>query len=166
MDHLEMVEKLREKANVTYEEAKNALEASDYDILDALVLLESQGKVNKEEGAHFSTEEKKAEASNTKHQKSHNFGQTLKKIIDQGNNNFFVAKHNEDELFRLPLTAFIIILCFLFYPLLIGAIIALFFSVRFSFVGPLFNKPTVNNVMDKAADVAENIKQKVEEKTP
>ena len=45
MDHFEMVEKLRTKANVTYEEAKAALEASDWDILDALVLLESEGKV-------------------------------------------------------------------------------------------------------------------------
>ena len=39
MDHFEMVEKLRAKANVSYEEAKAALEASDWDILDALVLL-------------------------------------------------------------------------------------------------------------------------------
>jgi hypothetical protein len=45
MDHFEMVEKLREKANVSYEEAKAALEAADWNLLDALVLLENQGKV-------------------------------------------------------------------------------------------------------------------------
>ena len=42
MDHYEMVENLRTKANVTYEEAKAALEASDWDMLDALVLLEAK----------------------------------------------------------------------------------------------------------------------------
>ena len=59
MDHYEMVEILRNKANVTYEEAKAALEASDWDMLDALVLLESEGKVN---GApEYTTKEKAAE---------------------------------------------------------------------------------------------------------
>ena len=55
MEHLEKVEKLREKANVSYEEAKAALESCDWDILDALVKLESEGKVNIENTADFST---------------------------------------------------------------------------------------------------------------
>lgn len=44
MDHYEMVEKLREKADVTYEEAKNALELTDWDLLDAMLLLERRGQ--------------------------------------------------------------------------------------------------------------------------
>ena len=32
MDNFEKVEKLKERANVTYEEAKQALEACDWDI--------------------------------------------------------------------------------------------------------------------------------------
>ena len=40
MTNYEMVELLRQKANVSYEEAKAALEASDWDLLDAIVLLE------------------------------------------------------------------------------------------------------------------------------
>jgi len=40
-----MVETLREKANVSYEEAKAALEASNWDLLDAIVLLEGEGKI-------------------------------------------------------------------------------------------------------------------------
>ena len=40
MDHLEMVEKLRAKANVSYEEARDALEACDWDLLDALLMLQ------------------------------------------------------------------------------------------------------------------------------
>ena len=45
MEQLEKVEKLRERANVSYEEAKEALEASDWDLLDAMVYLEKKGKV-------------------------------------------------------------------------------------------------------------------------
>ena len=36
MEMLDQIERLREKANVTYEEAKNALEAANGDLLDAL----------------------------------------------------------------------------------------------------------------------------------
>ena len=36
MERLEKVEKIREKTGVSYEEAKNALEACEYDVLDAL----------------------------------------------------------------------------------------------------------------------------------
>ena len=44
MERMEMVEKLRLKAQVSYEEAKLALENSDWDLLDALVYLEKEGK--------------------------------------------------------------------------------------------------------------------------
>ena len=45
MTNLEKVEKLRKKADITYEEAKAALESCDWDILDAIVKLEAEGKV-------------------------------------------------------------------------------------------------------------------------
>ena len=45
MDNLEKVEKLREKTGVSYEEAKAALEATNYDVLDAIIYLEKNGKV-------------------------------------------------------------------------------------------------------------------------
>ena len=45
MDNLEKVEKLREKTGVSYEEAKEALEANNYDVLDAIIYLEKKGKV-------------------------------------------------------------------------------------------------------------------------
>ena len=44
MDTFEKVEKLREKANVTFEEAKAALDEANGDLLDAMILLEKQGK--------------------------------------------------------------------------------------------------------------------------
>ena len=37
MDNLEKVEKLREKTGVSYEEVKEALEANNYDVLDAII---------------------------------------------------------------------------------------------------------------------------------
>ena len=48
MEHFEMVEKLRQKANISYVGAKNALEQNDWDLLDALVYLEGQNRVHQE----------------------------------------------------------------------------------------------------------------------
>lgn len=42
MTRLEMVEKIREKTGVTYEEAREALEKANWDMLDAIVSLEKE----------------------------------------------------------------------------------------------------------------------------
>ena len=57
MDQLEKVEKIREKTGVTYEEAKAALDAAGGDVLDALVYLESQGKIKEPEVSVYTTKE-------------------------------------------------------------------------------------------------------------
>ena len=54
MDNFEKVEKIREKTGVSYEEAKAALEANNYDLLDAVIYLEKQGKTNSS-SANYST---------------------------------------------------------------------------------------------------------------
>lgn len=43
---LDQVEKLRERANVSYEDAKEALEVTEGDLLEAVIFLERQGKIN------------------------------------------------------------------------------------------------------------------------
>ncbi len=162
MEHIEMVEKLRQKANVTYEEAKNALEASDWDILDALVLLESEGKVRQSSNASYSTEEKAAPKA--EYQRSRNasegfkkFFAVLGKIIEKGNKNNFVISYKNEEKIALPLTAFVPILCFTFPWWVFLGIAGLFIGIKYSFRGPDFGS-RINDVMDKASDAAQSIK--------
>ena len=167
MDHFEMVEKLREKANVSYEEAKAALEACDWDILDALVLLESEGKVSEKNGASYSTEEKSDTPQEDRNKKNARItGAKIKEFVSslfkKGSENSFVVKRKGEELLRLPLIALILLLVFLFRLMLILLLIGLFCGIRYSFEGPLFNKTTVNHVMDKAADKADEIKHDVQ----
>lgn len=61
MEQLEKVEKLREKTGVTYEEAKAALEACEWDLLDAIVYLESQGKIKDAGMASYTTKSESSE---------------------------------------------------------------------------------------------------------
>ena len=44
--NFETVEELVRRAHVTYAEAKDALETCDWDITEAIILLEKQGKLN------------------------------------------------------------------------------------------------------------------------
>ena len=52
---LERVERLREKADVSYAQAKEALEYSGGDLLDALIYLEEEGAIPRPEGGCYST---------------------------------------------------------------------------------------------------------------
>ena len=47
---VEMVERLREKAPVSYAQAKEALEYSEGNLLDALIYLEEKGAIPQAEG--------------------------------------------------------------------------------------------------------------------
>jgi len=52
---LEQVEKLRERADVSYEDAKSALEITQGDLLEAVIYLEKQGKIEGPEMNSYNT---------------------------------------------------------------------------------------------------------------
>ena len=154
MDHYEMVENLRTKANVTYEEAKAALEASDWDMLDALVLLESEGKVN---GApEFTTKEKTDDARQTIRNGKGSLsklGAWIRKMITLGNQNQFVISRKGSELVAMPLTV-MALLTVLVWPFSLIVLFAGFFlGTRYAFRGPDINA-TVSDFVNKAQNKA------------
>ena len=163
MDHFEMVEKLRAKANVSYEEAKAALEASDWDILDALVLLESEGKVKDSEPAkEYTTQEKKEEAWSTKFADAGKGGFAdglekmwawIKQAFQKGNHNQFVINRRNDELIAMPITVMaILMICFWPFSMIV-LFVGLFLGCRYNFRGPDVGG-RVNSMMDKAQEKA------------
>ena len=164
MDHYEMVEKLRAKANVSYEEAKSALEASDWDMLDALVLLESEGKVkDAEKTPEFTTQEKKIEKApvNESNVKDglHRLWELIKKLFQNGNANQFVITRNGQEMLSMPVTVLVLLVLVLWPASMLVLFIALFFGARYSFRGPDISgkvNDTVNSAMDKAAAVIQS----------
>ena len=162
MVHFELVEKLRAKANVSYEEAKAALEKSDWDMLDALVLLESEGKVkDAPEAKEYTTQEKKEYSWNTGNgEVKVTFSSALSKLWDwirklfqKGNANQFVITRKGDELIAMPITVLaLLLICFWPFSLII-LFVGLFLGARYSFRGPDINT-NVNAFMNKAQDKA------------
>ncbi|OQB15999.1 MAG: Elongation factor Ts, mitochondrial [Firmicutes bacterium ADurb.Bin193] len=174
MATIEQVEKLREKANVTYDEAKAALEASNDDILDAMIYLERNGKVPPPENNGFYTsqkqEEKKPEQnSKSDYQTEHQMGQTfsrilgriargLARLISKGNVNSFEVWQKDKLLVSAPLTVLALLLIFAFWMIIPLLIVGLFFNCRYLFQGPDFQGSGVNDMMKSASEAAENIK--------
>ena len=169
MTNLEMVEKLREKANVSYEEAKDALEKANWDILDAIVLLEREGKV-REEKAEYSTKVEPVVTQQAQQEKQESFGDMVNrffrwvgKMIKMGNANELVVEKREECLLTLPVTVFVLLLIFGFWVVLPLMVAGLFFGFRYSFRGPNLGKQAVNDVMNKASSVVEDIKKEFKE---
>lgn len=172
MENLEKVELLRTKANVSYEDAKSALEACNYDTLDALIYLEKLGKVGASNVATYSTanNQQSAEFVNAQqnyersvHQKS--FGDVMNsifegigKLIKKGcETTFQVTRYGERKI-AVPVIVLVICLIFAFWITIPLMVVGLFLDCKYRFVGFNSTKIDINDVCDKAADVAGNIK--------
>lgn len=179
MTTLEQVEKLRAMANLSYEEAKAALDAANGNLLDAVIYLEKQGKIDppKAGGYYNSQSNPEAGALKTEHNKERKnytsdqensftsllkkFGQFCLKMIRKGNRNTFeVLKKGEIKAY-FPVTILALLLIFAFWATLPLLIIGLFFGFSYRFSGPDFEKQTINEAMDSAAKAAEDLKKSI-----
>lgn len=172
MEHLEMVEKLREKTGVTYEEAKEALEKSQWDMLDAIVYLEKQGKVKEKTTASYSTQYEQSEqfekaSSIHSDQKEpgifNRFFEWCCSVIKRGNENHFHVTQNGSNVMTISVTVFVILLVCFSHIVLPAMVIGLFFGLRYSFSGREIENVTINKAMDKASETAEKIKKSFDE---
>lgn len=177
MDNLEKVEKLRAKADISYEEAREILEECSWDLLDAVVELEARGKIKSDSSDSYTTYgsgEQEAPKSpkqvaesyqsyNQSHQNEKGFFKTLWDgfvfLLKKGCENTFVVSRYDKYIMQIPvLLLVLLLLCSCFLVLLI-MVIGLFFGFRYSFAGPDLGRDSVNNVMGKAGAAAEDLKE-------
>jgi len=167
MTNFEMVERLRANVNVSYEEAKAALEASDWDLLEAMVLLEKEGKVDSGSAASYTTREDAHAGCDRDAERFKavmgRVGEKLKKGVDYLMRNTFEISRKDKVMLSLPVLVLLVFLLLRMWPVLIVLIVGLFFGFRYAFRGPDLGKKPINDAMDKAAGVAENIKAEVKQ---
>ncbi len=174
MATLEQVEKLREKAHVSYDEARAALDAAGGDLLEAIIYLERQGKAKTHpEGGFYTSERaeapkggpspefKKPERGSTFWDLLTRFGRFCLSLIQKCNRNTFEVLKGEESKASVPVTVLILLLLFAFWVTLPLMIIGLFFGLRYRFCGPDLGNATVNDAMDGAAKAAEDLKKSI-----
>lgn len=174
MTNFDLVEKLRERANVSYEEARAALDATGGDLLDALIYLEKQGKVAPPPsgGSYSSKAEEQANRAikqiPQKNQKGESFDSMVKRffrwcgeVFSKGNTNYFEVSKGGGKILSVPVTVLVLLLVlapWITLPLLIAG---LFLGCRYAFLGADVEKMSVNSVMDSAANAADSLKSEV-----
>ncbi|MGG7059146.1 DUF4342 domain-containing protein [Clostridium nigeriense] len=172
MERNEMIEVLMRKANVSLEEAEEALEKCNGDVLDAIVYLERIGKVgNDEVTTIIEVKEEDQKQENKGHEeKCGGIGEIIGRIfkfigkfIRKGNeNNFEIRKENEKPI-KISLTISILLLIFLFVPSMVLLIVGLFCGYKYSISGPNIKYNGVNEVFEHVSKSADNIKKDFKE---
>ena len=175
MENFEKVEKLREKTGVSYEDAKKVLEENNYDMLDAIIALEKQGKVVEPKAGTYtsgaSQEQecvKKFEIAQRQYEddcKQSRFKEGIRKIFEYCRTAFqksleidFCVNKDGKKIASVPLLVLILLLLGFFWVTLPLLIIGLFFGISYNFTGVDKVIVDVNAVCDKASQTAENIK--------
>ena len=180
MTELEKVEKLREKADVSFAEAKAALDNANGDVLDALIFLESQGKATIPAGGGFFSGAGVPAAQKQQHyHQAHKygeqqppnrgesfsvmmkrFGRFCLKVFQKGNSNFLDATSKGGEhMFSCPVTVLVLLLIFFFWVTVPLLVVSLFLGFRYQFRGEDLGRDSVNMVMDNASNVVEDVKR-------
>lgn len=159
---LEKVDKVRERTNTTYAEAKYALEQCDGDVLEAIIYLENiktSEKESQKEGKYESFEE---------------FKVYIKEVVRKGNVTRIKIKKDDRTVVDIPVNAGVaagVIAIMLPQLLAIGVVTAIVTKLTIEItrengeveVVNKYIKGAYDDIKDKASDVAESIKSKVSE---
>lgn len=171
MDRFELVEKLVKTTGIGYEDAKTALENCGWDLLDAAVWLEKNGKIENK-SSHFSTnpeqqqQQKQAEEERMKEERrkesarttsntqssGNNFLQTILKKARQiiMDNELVICKSSGEIFLEIPIWLAIILLVVAFWPSVIVLVLVFILGFRFRLHGPDLGSERVNKILNHA----------------
>ena len=181
---LEQVERLREKADISYEEARAVLEQCGGDLLEALILLERQGRTRAPGGGGFFTTQpgggtagvtdlvltEPPPGQKKARREGSGFWAQLRELLYAGLNLLRHSLSNQFEVWRhgelmtsLPVLILIILVIVAFWITIPLVIVGHFFGCQYRFSGPDLNQERVNEVMDKVSHTVGDVVDQVKE---
>ncbi|MGL4453254.1 MAG: DUF4342 domain-containing protein [Sarcina sp.] len=181
MDKEKLILELIEKTSISYEEAREALENTDWDILEAIVYLEKIGRISGSGNGEFYTNKyyKSYEASNNilnlnkdeenqekfksskKNEREGNkFFEWICNIIDIGNNTWIEFSKDKNEILKIPITVLVVLTFFMFGTMIPLVIIALFLGVEAKVSSQKLNVEETNKYLSKLSEEIRNVKEK------
>lgn len=144
MINLNLIDKLQKQANVSFEDAREALEMTEWDVLDAYVWLQARGKIDSlpmesEPKDNEKKEEKKNMESNqtvvntTAQEEDIGFFGNLMRMLRQ---NRLVARASRGRVWSISLLGMVFVLLFFRKFFFVAFIISLVLQVKYSIEGP------------------------------
>ena len=176
MDRFELVEKLVKSTGVGYEDAKAALEACGWDLLDAAVWLEKNGKIENKSN-HFTTnpeqqqeqqkqqeeermkEERRKTSAGTSAGSSFSGNRIIHTILTKArqiimDNELVICKNSGEIFLEIPIWLAIVLLIVAFWPFLIVLVLVFILGFRFRLHGPDLGSEKVNRILSRAENAA------------
>lgn len=167
---LELVEQLRKYAPVSYTLAKQALEHSDGNLLDALIYLEETGAIPRAEDCYYSTRTQSegqtpppqaAPAEEAPKKKRRGLGWLLRRARFWLIDNELEIWHKETPITSLPMLILLLLLFSAYFVVIPILLLGPFFGFRYRFSGPDLERESINQVMDTMADTAADMGRQV-----
>jgi len=133
---LETIDALRERTQVSYSKAKEALEHSNGDLIEGIVYLEAQG---------YSTTENEKEKKGAFKKNTKSFFKKMNRM------NFDLLKEGKTAL-RLPLALFLLTLLFAFPVVVFGLLIAVILGYKIEFSKDGKGIKNINDSLDNISN--------------
>lgn len=141
--NLNQIDELRKRAKVSYSDAKEALDACNDDILEALVYLEKN---------------KRTESTKT------GFFDKVSALLKKGSNTRLMMYKQDKTIFSLSINIVVLITLItlpFFEFILLGALVALFTGHRFKLVSNSGDTIKVNQTLDKVSNAVDQIRENI-----
>lgn len=141
MEQNEMVKKLHLKANITEKEARDALERADWDMLEALIILEKEGEIAPLTASMTTIENKSAyeEVTATASKRdsgfkrqANSFFDKLGELIVKSITHSFLIERKGKTVLSVPVLIMLIVAASMFQFVIIALLIGLFLDCRYS----------------------------------
>jgi len=145
--NLEQIDELRKRANVSYEDAKNALELSQGDLLSALVYLEKQNKIKPEE----------------KSSSENQFFKKVKKLIKKGNETKLIVRKEDTVVLNICVTLAVIVTIVVPPVVITALILALITNHKIRIQKKNSEDLEVNKIFDKMSVAINKVTTKITE---
>jgi len=139
MEHMDMIDKLKEKAGISREEAADALTRANWDMLEALVILEREGRIapltssvvtaGGSTGAQGGCGYRGAGVRGTS---GDGLGEKVKGLLRNSVTYSLMVRREGKVVISLPVLVFIIILAAAFRLTAVAMLIGLFLGCRYS----------------------------------
>ena len=174
MENLEMVECLVEKTGISYSDAREVLESANWNLLDAIIALEKEGKIEKKSGSYTTgntenvvdnislTKEERAHIKEEKKSKIKNVFVKLKAFLL--NNKMHVRDNNGKEIINLPILVVFVLLVVCFWLVIVVILLSLVAGFHYSFEGPELGKESVNKTADDIGNIVKDLSDDIKEK--
>lgn len=159
---IEQVEKVVKHTGVTYQEAKEALEVTEGNVLEAIINIEKRrGETKQSTHASQNRQEERTQREESNSDSLDQFVEWVKRWVHRGTINKLEVVRNKKVVLALPVLVFIILVLFVFWVTVPLLIISLFFGYGYRFSGPDLEKTKVNDAVQMASEATIKAKDAV-----